>query len=348
MTGRLAHILRRARGLVARGRAGYRARLAGEVGRYAACEEVHDLPAIFHYWSNRYLRPRLEAHGFSHPDAFFAKYAGECLACAKDAGRHGARLLSVGAGNCDTEVRLAAALRDQGHGEFVIECLDVNRAMLDRGRTHADRAGVSPHLAFVCADVNRFGFEGPYDAVIANQSLHHIVELERLFDGIVRSLAPTGRFIVSDMIGRNGHQRWPEARAIVDEFWTELPPAYRVNRQLRRTEQRFLDWDCSTSGFEGVRAQDILPLCVERFGFDLFIGFANVIDPFIDRGFGPNFDADAPWDRAFIDRVHARDEAEIRAGRVKPTHMFAVMTRGPGAGVHHDGLSPADAIRRPG
>ena len=118
--------------------------------------------------------------------------------------------------------------------------------------------------------------------------------------------------------------------------------------QLRRTEQRFLDWDCSTSGFEGVRAQDILPLCVERFGFDLFIGFANVIDPFIDRGFGPNFDADAPWDRAFIDRVHARDEAEIRAGRVKPTHMFAVMTRGPGAGVHHDGLSPADAIRRPG
>jgi hypothetical protein len=155
-----------------------------------------------------------------------------------------------------------------------------------------------------------------------------VVALEHLFDVVGASLQPHGRFIVSDMIGRNGHQRWPEALAIVRELWRDLPPSYRYNRQLQRYEPEFLDWDCSTSGFEGIRAQDILPLLLDRFGFDMFLGFANVIDPFIDRGFGPNFSADSQSDREFIDRVHERDQAEIDAGSIKPTHMFAVMRCG--------------------
>ncbi len=38
------------------------------------------LPRIFHYWSNKYLRPMLEEFGVSNPDQFFAKYLhlGEC------------------------------------------------------------------------------------------------------------------------------------------------------------------------------------------------------------------------------------------------------------------------------
>ena len=46
-----------------------------------------------------------------------------------------------------------------------------------------------------------------YDAVIANQSLHHVTNLEGLFDAIRHSLHPTGVFVTSDMIGRNGHDR---------------------------------------------------------------------------------------------------------------------------------------------
>jgi hypothetical protein len=136
-----------------------------------------------------------------------------------------------------------------------------------------------------------------------------------------------GVFIASDMIGRNGHQRWPEALRIVRDFWQELPEPYKRNRVLGRQEDEFLDWDSSTDGFEGIRAQDILPLLVERFGFELFFGFGNVIDPFVGHAFGPNFDADRTWDRDFIDRVHERDQTALLHGDVTPTHMLAVMTR---------------------
>lgn len=337
---------RRGRGLLGRalGHGGaYQARIERERHHFDGCVDVHALPAIFHYWSNRYLRPKLEAFGFSHPDAFFALYAARCIRATDGP----ARLASLGSGNGDMEIRLAQALLADGCADFRIECIDVSEPMLARTVAAAAEAGVAERIVPRCLDVNRFALDGRYDAVIANQSLHHFLALEHIFDAVHRSLAPHGRFIVSDMIGRNGHLRWPEAHAIVDEFWEELPAAYRYHMQLRRHEPRFLDWDCSTDGFEGVRAQDILSLLVERFDFDLFVGFANVIDPFVDRGFGHHFGVDREWDRGFIDRVHARDEQEILARRITPTHIFAVMTAG--AGEHHfaDGLAPREAVRDP-
>ena len=316
---------------------GYQQRIAAERQNFDACVEVHDLPAIFHYWSNRYLRPRLEAVGVSDPDAFFTKYVAECYGRGIDT----RRFVSIGAGNCDTEVRLARALINAGCNDFVIECLELNERMLERGIQLAQTDGLVDKVVPLQADFNEWQPVGRYDGIIAHQSLHHVVALERLFDAVGAALAPHGRFIVSDMIGRNGHQRWPEALAIVRDLWRDLPPSYRYNRQLRRYEPEFLDWDCSTEGFEGIRAQDILPLLVDRFGFDMFLGFANVIDPFIDRGFGPNFSADSQSDREFIDRVHERDQAEIAAGSIKPTHMFAVMHRG----ADPDGIGATAAAR---
>jgi 2-polyprenyl-3-methyl-5-hydroxy-6-metoxy-1,4-benzoquinol methylase len=132
--------------------------------------------------------------------------------------------------------------------------------MLERGRTLAKQSGVSGNLTFTQGDFNTWQPERSYDAVVANQALHHVVTLEGLFANIRASLRPDGIFVTSDMIGRNGHMRWPEALEIVHEFWRQLPESYRYNRQLKRYEELYQNWDCSTEGFEGIRAQDILPL----------------------------------------------------------------------------------------
>jgi SAM-dependent methyltransferase len=172
-----------------------------------------------------------------------------------------------------------------------------------------------------------------------------VLNLEGLFDEIKRALDPRGCFVVSDMIGRNGHQRWPEALAEVHRFWQELPAAYRYNRLLDRHEELYENWDCSGEGFEGVRAQDIVPRLLERFDFLVYIGFANVVDVFIDRAFGHNFKADGEWDRAFIDRVHAFDEQALRAGSITPTHMLALLSPQPGPHRYSRGLGPQQSVR---
>jgi len=323
----------------------YATRAAAEKTIFAEQAEVHDLPPIFHYWSNRWLRPEMETFGFSNPDQFIAQHLQR--ACAELAWP--ARFASLGCGNCDTEIRVARLLVESGVCDFVIECVDINEAMLERGRKLAIEAGVEANIEMRPGDFNRWRPQHSYDAIVAHQSLHHVVELEDLFASIDDALLPHGCFIAADIIGRNGHMRWPEAMRLIHEFWRELPRGYRWNVQMRRREKLLEYWDCSTEGFEGIRAQDILPLLVERFDFELFFAFGNLIDPFVDRSFGPHFDADAEWDRDFIDRVHERDEAELRAGTITPTHMLAVMRKRPYSGERRfrAGLAPEFCVRQP-
>jgi SAM-dependent methyltransferase len=323
----------------------YAERIASEKEIYRDCLDVHDLPGILHYWSNRYVRPKLEAFGFSTPDEMFRKYAAKQFHNGRSEAR---RLASIGAGNCHLEVELASHLLGTGCADFTIDCFELNSDMLERGRSAAAREGVAARINFLPVDLNAWRAAQEYDVMIANQTLHHVLNLEHLFAEIRRSLKRGGSFVISDMIGRNGHQRWPEALALVREFWRKLPPSYRFNQSLLRYEEIYEDWDCSGESFEGVRAQDILPLLIEHFHFELFIAFANIIDPFVDRAFRSNFDPAASWDRSFIDQVHERDEKEIASGRIKPTHILAVMGNDPGVPtLFRDWLSPEFCLRDP-
>jgi SAM-dependent methyltransferase len=302
----------------------YDEKVAQELRIYRDVANVHDLPPIYHYWSDKYLRPKCETLGFVSPDDFYVRYIKQA---ARSAGPRACRVLSLGAGNCDTEVRLAAQLREQSTSNFHFDCFDINGEMLARGRQLAAEQNLSAAFSFIETDLNRWSPAEPYDIIIANQSLHHFVELELLFAKTHAALRENGFFLTNDMIGRNGHQRWPEALELVHALWSVLDPKHKWNHQLARYEEVYENWDCSTDGFEGIRSQDILPLLLQTFGFDSFLGFCNLINIFIDRGFGHNFDIEEPKDRYFIDFVAQLDEHFLLSGKIKPTQMIAAMTK---------------------
>jgi hypothetical protein len=325
--------------------AAYASRLAEERHHYDNVEEFDDLPPIFHYWSHTFVRPMLEALGCAGPKELFARYL-------REGARRGSALhpafASIGSGDDNNEIEIARLLREAGLHDFTIECLEMNPALNDRAAAAAQSAGLAKHFVFTQVDFNTWEPSRTYHGVLANQSLHHVTNLEGLLDAVRVALAPGAFFVTSDIIGRNGHQRWPESLHLVERFWEELPPPYRFNRQLLREENAFEDWDCSSEGFEGIRSQDILPLLIERFAFEVFVGFGSAIDPFVDRGFGPNFDAVAQWDRAFIDRVHACDERGLLDGYLTPTHMMAVLSTEPAASPYYArGLTPQTCVRDP-
>jgi hypothetical protein len=181
----------------------------------------------------------------------------------------------------------------------------------------------------------------------ANHSLHHVVELESLFSQVAASLAGDGALVVNDMIGRNGHRRWPEAAEIVDALWRVAPSRYRYNHYLGRTDPAYPDDDCSAEGFEGVRAQDILPLLLKSFYPEIYVTFANVVDPFVDRVYGPNFDPEDPQDVAFIEQVARIDDAAIDLRLTTPTHLIGTFRTAPIACRFPRRRSPERTLRPP-
>jgi hypothetical protein len=140
--------------------------------------------------------------------------------------------------------------------------------------------------------------------------------------------------------------RWPEAMSVVQRFWQELPQGYRFNQQLRRQETKYKNWDCSSEGFEGIRAQDVLPELIKRFHFKLFIAASSIVDVFIDRSFGHHFDVTNPRDLAFIDRLHAYDEQALASGELTPTRLIAVMCLSPEPAQFSRGLLPQSCVRQ--
>ncbi len=323
----------------------YAGRLAQERRRFDTVSEFDDLPPIYHYWSNTFVRAMLERLGCRSAPTFLAKFLRESALRAE---AKKPVFLSIGSGDGNNEVEIAQLLQAGGLDDFRIDCLELNPILIKRAAGDARDAGLSSHLNFLRGDFNKWRPRRRYDGVVANQSLHHVTNLEGLFDAVRDALAPGAFFVANDIIGRNGHQRWPEARHFVERFWSKLPRSHRFHHQFRRYEDAFADWDCSAVGFEGIRAQDVLPLLIERFAFHVFVGYGNAIDPFVDRGFGPNFDAASAWDRSFVDCVHACDERALLAGYLTPTHVMAVMAREPAEHPYYArGLSPEASVRPP-
>jgi len=328
------------------GSTSYEARMRAEIEHYRNVANVHDLPEIFHVWSHKYVGTKMDAvFGVTNFDDFYTKYM---LKYGDEHPDEVVEIASLGAGNGDIEVGLGKVLRDRGFTRFRFRCLDVNPDMLARGRETAAAAGLGDQFLFQQADASRWQPECPMGVVMVHQAMHHFVPLEEIYANIKAAIGEHGYFLNNDMIGRNGHQRWPEALTEVHKIWREMPDRYKYNHLLKRVEPMYENWDCSNEGFEGIRAQDILPLSIANFHFEAFVAYGNVIDLFIDRCFGHNQDPNNPEDVAFIERIGALDEALLDKGIVKPCQMIAVMRARPvGNPRYYKHWTPEFCVRRP-
>lgn len=305
---------------------------------------VVPLPDIFHYWSNEHIAADMSRFGFSNPEGFFFHYTKMSL---EECGNRRVNILSIASGDGGFEIEIAKRLLKWHLTDFTFECLNFDRNRLRSAKIAVTKAGLEKYFRFTNTDPNLWRPFRKYKVVFANQSLHDARNLEGLLDAVKRSLLDDGLFIVSDTIGRNGNMCWPEAMRMLGPFWDELPPGYRYNRVLKRQEDQFINHDGSAEGLGAIRSQDILPLLLERFNFRFFFPYGNIIYVFISQSFGHNFNADADWDKDFIDRVHARDEAAMLSGELKPCSMHAVLTKQKMKPVlRHASLTPRHCLRK--
>jgi SAM-dependent methyltransferase len=302
----------------------YQDRIRAQIEQYAETVNMHDLPEAFHIWSHKCIGSALnEVFGTYSIDEVYALAYIE--ARQREAGD--GRILSIGCGDGGVEIRVAKILLERGVNDFVFVCADLSPILLGHLERAVAREGLDAHFRAVEADLNNIAVPGAFDVIMANHSLHHIKGLERLFTYSRERLKNGGIFATSDMIGRNGHMRWPETAAIVQAIWPVLDPKQRYHYQLQRYSDAFIDHDCSTEGFEGIRAQDILPIMLKVFHPYKFVGVGGVADLFVDRGYGHGFDVNNEEHVAFVRFLSDLNDILLDAGLVKPTWMMAYFTK---------------------
>jgi SAM-dependent methyltransferase len=318
----------------------YKSRVASQIAQYAETINMHELPEIFHFWSHNYLLPALVT--VFESNTIIDVYISACTSISS--GRF-LNILSIGCGDGSIEIDVAKDLITRNLGDFLITGVDLSPILLERFRKRVEELRLGKYFLIVETDLNSGQVHGPFDVIMANHSLHHIIELEKLFEFSYRELRDDGIFATCDMIGRNGHMRWPESRAVIEMFWPLLKPKQRYHHQLRRLDETFVDHDCSADGFEGIRSQDILPLLLQKFQPLKFVGAGGFIDLMIDRGYGHGFDPNDPDDLRLIRCMADLNEIMLDSGRIKPTLMLAHFVKYPCDEVSYRGRTAANCVR---
>lgn len=321
-------------------------RLAKEVETYRQVANIHDLPDIFHYWSNRFLGPHVaKIFGTENLHQALAQELQASIISA-----HGnPHILSIGSGDACIEIALAKYMKAGGFEGFIFHCIELSPHLVERAKAAAEAEGLQRHFQFHISDIARWKADRIYGAAFAHHSLHHIEALEHLFDQVRDNLGDYAAFVVADMIGRNGHMRWPESLAIINDLWQQIPERYKWHHIWGRKVDPYDNWDCTQGGtdLEGIRAQDILPELLKRFHFDKLCVWGSLTDIFVDRAYGHNLDPNNPEDAAFIKDIWDRERMLLRSHALTPTQMAAVMrVRAPIDPVVSLGLTPEQCVRR--
>jgi len=299
---------------------GYISKIKNEIKHFKAIEEVHELPESFHYVTNKYLKKVLsESLGISSFTEMIINYV-NFVKKVKD--EKEIEILSLGSGNCDFEIDFAY----QNNLKSNITCLEINSYMLERGKLNAKKKGLI-NFKFIETDINAIKLDKNYDIIIANHSLHHFVELEHIFDEINNSMTTNSYFLINDMIGRNGHMFWDSTLNLCNRLWDMMPKEIKYNHLLKQYFPKRIQWDCSVEGFEGIRAQDILPLLDAKFKFKDFGTFFSLVNRFIDRDFGHNFNINNDMHKSILDMLWNYDDFCLVNKILKPTQMIAAIVK---------------------
>ncbi len=149
----------------------------------------------------------------------------------------GPHWLELGAG----EGAFTLALADILGPTTRIVALDRDRRALDEMRARvADRFPIAAVEAVV-GDLTRDLPAGPFDGVLAANSLHFIADLEPVLERIVAALAPGGRFVLVEYDADHGNPWVPHPISFAR--WTRIAPAagFATPRLLHRVPSRFLN-----------------------------------------------------------------------------------------------------------
>ena len=225
---------------------------------------------------------------------------------------------------------LERALAGRGRFRSIVAC-DFAAETISRARQAAEAEGVGGIEYHVLDLENEALPEGPFDAVFANDVLHHIKGLEPLYTRIHSVLAPRGRLIFNEYVGPNRFQYSDERMALVNRYLRVLPDRLRWDPltgkllwKRGRADVDQLVWDDPT---EAVRSEDVMPLARRFFRPEKeYLYGGGLLNPLL-FGIVTNFRAGDPWDDMLISRFCAAEERLTDAGKLEPDFRIFVGAR---------------------
>ncbi|MGE3173809.1 MAG: class I SAM-dependent methyltransferase [Planctomycetota bacterium] len=212
-----------------------------------------------------------------------------------------------------------------------VDAFDLSPTSIEVAVRTATAMGLGDRVTYRVADLNRHTFPAAtYDAVFADQALHHIQDLEHLLDGIHAALQPNGVFVVNEYVGPNQLQWTDEQLHHALAAFAKIPERLRLNLHSghpRVTVRRqTLEAMNRVDPTEAIRSADILPLLYERFDVVERRDYGGTIVNLVLDGIAGNF-TDSPEDRAILQDLCDTERRLLESGELPSDHTWLAARR---------------------
>jgi SAM-dependent methyltransferase len=222
------------------------------------------------------------------------------------------RILSLGSGYCGHELAMAQRLQCA----YEITCTDINETLFTEARNRAKAAGLN--MRFQLEDLNFIRIApGQYDMIFAHAVLHHVINLEVLFDQIARGLTKGGILHLVEVIGQNRRLLWEENERFVNLLLDALPDEITGGAKVQVSYEH--------EGMEGVRQEEILPILRDRFA-TLYEYTHGAFMRYVctDERLGRYLNPEHRLGKRYLDLLIDVDRSTIRNGILRPLEIWGV------------------------
>jgi SAM-dependent methyltransferase len=236
------------------------------------------------------------------------------------------RTLVIGCGGGHLERALA---RQQRVG--AITAVDADADQVARAREQADRVGLAS-ISYAVFDPERGDPPaGPWDAVLAQDVLHHVSRLGELLTRVAASLSARGRFVMIDYVGPARFQYSDERMDLVARYFRLLPDRVRrdpiTGRLLWRRERPDAARLAREAPAEAARGEELLAGVRRMFEVEAEYPLGEgLLHPLL-AGLEGNFGADPSGDERVLHAVCAAEAHLLASGRLDSPFVVAVARR---------------------
>ena len=263
------------------------------------------------FWvSSGALQGHVNRSASGHPSVDWLSYAR-----ARNLPAEIGRVLVVGCGEGFIERSLA---RMEGVG--AITAIDADPAVVERARRGAARRGLAG-VSHACLDPNAATLpDGPWDAVIVHDTLHHVGRLEEFYGRLHDILAPRGRVVFVEYVGPNRFQYPAERAALVERYFRLLPRRLRLDDRTGHPVWRRERIDAAAlardNPFEAARSEDLLPLARKCFVAEAeYSGAGGLLHPLLS-GHAHRFGKQREEDERLLEVLCAAEARLESEGRI--------------------------------
>ena len=143
------------------------------------------------------------------------------------------------------------------------------------------------------------------------------------------SLKNDGEFwSIAEYVGRNGSRLWPDSYKEANDIFISLPEKYRMNHVKQKDkvvlDENLPNLDCSLRTFEGIRAEDIIPVLDKKLVRNTVQQWSTIIWRILGPAYIPNYDMDNDEDRKLVEEIARKDIDFFLSGRLMPVGMNAI------------------------